>query len=72
VGNWQGPLQPLAVNIGVNVSAWALCAAKHKAKTGHNTAPRALNGMDIRNLSINLIPSGNKARLRDFIYPRYK
>jgi hypothetical protein len=52
------------VKIGVNVSEWVLGAAKHIARTGYNTAPKALNGLDIRNLSIDLIPNGNKARLR--------
>src|SRR5215471_13032277 len=51
LGSWQKPLQSVVTVIGVNVSTWLLCAAKHKEKTGYSTAPRALNGLDIRNLS---------------------
>ena len=38
---------PVHVKIGVNESAWALGAAKHRAKTRHSTAPIGLDRVGI-------------------------
>jgi hypothetical protein len=50
VGRRQGPaLQPVVLNTGVNESAFALGAAKLKAKIRQSAAPKALIGLGIVN-----------------------